>query len=41
MKQDAMSRSGKVVGQVTVVDRSRRGQRCITYVDYKTTGGRK
>ena len=41
MQQDVFSKTGKKLGTVMVIDRSRRGQRCVTYVDYKQTGGRK
>lgn len=41
MQVKAYSKSGKEVGQVTVIDKSRKGQRCVQYVDYRPTGGRK
>jgi len=37
MEQIAYSRSGKECGKVMVTDRSRLGQRCVTYTNYQST----
>lgn len=37
MEQLAYSKSGKECGTVVVTDRSRPGQRCVTYTNYRST----
>lgn len=36
MQIPAYTRNGKICGEVTVVDRSKKGQRCVSYVNYKS-----
>ncbi len=37
MEQKAYSRSGKECGVVVVIDRSKPGQRCVSYTNYRST----